>query len=99
MVHELKKYAVSIAGISETKWFEKDLYDVKGYIIMHSGYPFPDNVSLMVRNEGVGILLDHEMTAVWREAGKIWEGVNSRIVCARLKLAGQCREILGQEKG
>ena len=25
MVRELKKYGVSIAGISETKWFGKDL--------------------------------------------------------------------------
>ena len=29
------------------------------------------------------------MTAAWREAGEVWEAVRSRIVCARLKLAGQ----------
>ena len=28
MVHELNNYGVSIAAISETKWFGKDLYDV-----------------------------------------------------------------------
>ena len=89
MVHELKKYGVSIAGISETKWFGKDLYDVEGYMILHSGRPLPDDDSPMVRNEGVGIVLDREMTAAWREAGEVWEAVSSRIVCARLKLAGQ----------
>ena len=89
MVHELKKYGVSIASISETKWLGKDLYDVEGYMILHSGYPLPDDDSPMVRNEGVGIVLDREMIAAWREAGEVWEAVSSRIVCARLKLAGQ----------
>ena len=76
MVHELKKYGVSIAGINETKWFGKDLYDVEGYMILHSGRPLPDDDSPMVRNEGVGIVLDCEMTAAWREAGEVWEAVS-----------------------
>ena len=89
MVHELKKYSVSIAGIRETKWFGKDLYDVEGYIILHSGCPFPGDDSPMVRNEGVGIMLDHEMTTAWREAWEVWEAVSLRIVCVRLERAGQ----------
>ena len=80
MVHELKKYGVSIAGISETKWFGKNLYDVEGYVILHSGRPLPDDDSPMVQNEGVGIVLGREMTAAWREAGQVWEAVSSRIV-------------------
>ena len=43
MMHELKMCGVSIAGISETKWFGKDLYDVEGYMILHSGHPLPDD--------------------------------------------------------
>ena len=89
MVHDLKKYGVSIAGISENKWFGKDLYDVEGYMILHSGRPLPEYDSPMVWNEGVGIVLDREITAAWREAGEVWEAVSSRIICARLKLAGQ----------
>ena len=82
------KYGVSITGISETKWFRKDLYDVEGYTILHSGRQLPDDDSPMVLDEGVGIVFDHEMTAAWREIGEVWEAVSSRIVC-RLKLAGQ----------
>ena len=80
---------MSIAGINETKWFGKDLCDVEGYLILHSGRPLPDDDSPMVQDEGVGTVLDHEMTAAWREAGEVWESVSSRTVCARLKLAGQ----------
>ena len=57
MLHELKKYGVSIAGISETKWFGKDLYDVEGYMILHSGRPLPDDDSPMVLNEQKGLVL------------------------------------------
>ena len=49
--------------------------------MLHSGCPLPDDDSPMVRNEGVGIALDHEMTAAWRGA--------EAVSCARLKLAGQ----------
>ena len=58
-------------------------------MILHSGHPLQGDDSPMVRNEGVGIVLDREMTAAWREAGEVWEAVSSRIVCARLKLACQ----------
>ena len=58
-------------------------------MIQHSGLPLPDDDLTMVWNEGVGIVLDREMTAAWRKAGEVWETVNSRIVSVRLKLAGQ----------
>ena len=41
MVCELKKYNVNIAGISETKWFDQSIYEVEGYMILHSGRPVP----------------------------------------------------------
>ena len=56
---------------------------------MHSGCSFLDNDSPMVQNEGVGIVIDHEMIAAYREAGKAWEAVSSKIVCTRLKLVGE----------
>ena len=48
VVQELKKYGMSITGISETKWFGKDLYDVEGYMILHSGCPLPGDDRPMV---------------------------------------------------
>ena len=63
MVHELKKYGVRIANISETMWFVRDLYDVERYSILHSGRPLPDDDSPIVQDEGVGIELGREMTA------------------------------------
>ena len=39
-------------------------------MILHSGCSLPDDDSPMMRNEGVGIVLDREMTAAWREAGR-----------------------------
>ena len=58
-------------------------------MILHSGGLLPDDDSSMVHNQGVGIVLDCEKTAAWREAGEFWEAVSSRIVCGRLKQAGQ----------
>ena len=42
MVRELKKYEVSMTGISETKWFGQVVYEVEGYTILHSGRPVPE---------------------------------------------------------
>ena len=44
---------------------------------------------LAVRNEGVRIVLDRKATEAWKAAGEKWEGISSRIVIARLKLAGR----------
>ena len=49
MVRELKKYSVQLAGICESRWFGKAIYQVDGYTILHSGRPVPDE-SPMVRN-------------------------------------------------
>ena len=86
-----------MAGISETKWFGKAVYVVEGYTILHSGRPLPEE-SPMVRNEGVGIVLDPALTVAWRDAGEVWKAVSSRIVCARLKLAQDVRRLLRKGK-
>ena len=85
MVNQLKKFQVNIAGISETKWFGAAVYEVEGFMILHSGRPIPESTP-MVRNEVVGIVLDPIMATSWRESGEVWEAVNSRIVSARRKL-------------
>ena len=83
---------MNVAGTSETKWFGKAVYVVEGYTILHSGRPLPEE-SPMVRNEGVGIVLDPALSAAWRDAGEVWKAVSSRTVCARLKLAQGVRRL------
>ena len=76
---------MSVAGIQETKWFGKDVWDAQGYTFIHSGRPLPGGEGPAVRNEGVGIALDEMATAAWKAAGEVWDAVSSRIVTARLK--------------
>ena len=85
MVQELKKYGVSVTGISETKWFGQAVYQVEGYTILHSGRSVPVE-SPLHRNEGVGIVLDPALAAAWKAAGEDWSAVSSRVVRARFKM-------------
>ena len=41
MVEEFEKFSMEVVGISETKWFGQDMYDVGGFLILHSGRPVP----------------------------------------------------------
>ena len=43
MVEEFKEYSMNVVGISETKWFGQDMYDVNGFLILHSGCFVPGN--------------------------------------------------------
>lgn len=65
------------------------MYNVEGYTILHSGRPVLGNAQRVERNEGVGIVLDPQMTAAWRSAGEEWRAVSSRIVTARVELEKQ----------
>ena len=60
-----------------------------GYTLLHSWCTLPGNGEPLLRNEGVGIVLDQHATAAWKNASKAWEAVSSRIVTARLKIV-QC---------
>ena len=75
-------------GISETKWFGQDDYNIEGYTILHSGRPVPSSGEAVDRKEGVGIVLDPGMTVAWRSAGDEWKVhvFSSRLVLAWLKL-------------
>ena len=45
IVQELKRYQISITGISETKCFGQEVYNIHvhvgGYTVLHSGRPLP----------------------------------------------------------
>ena len=91
MVQELRKYGMNLTGISETKWFGHEVYNIDGFTLLHSGRPVPDraNGEAVVRNEGVGIVLDPQMSEAWKNAGGVWKAISSRLVLARLKLRGR----------
>ena len=58
MVQELHRFGINVVGVSETKWFGSAIYDVDGYLILHSGRAVPGEGEKVERNEGVGIVLD-----------------------------------------
>lgn len=86
LVQELRKFRMSAVGISETKWFGSAVYDVDGFLILHSGRPVPGKSEKGERNEGVGIVMDPCMGESWKECGEVWNPVSSRIVSARLRI-------------
>ena len=61
---------------------------MEDYTILHLGRPVRDE-SPLLRNEGVGIVLDPALTAAWREAGEVWKAVSPRATRARLKMVNE----------
>ena len=86
MVQELKRFRMNITGISEPSGLGKQCIM---WTILHSGRPIPTETQAAERGEGVGIVLDPHMTMAWRDAGETWRAVSSRVLTARLKIAGQ----------
>ena len=87
---------MNVTRSSETKWFGQAVYEVEGYIILHSECPIPGESQTAKKKErswhsigerDVEIVLDPQMTIAWREPGEIWKAVSSRIVTARIKVA------------
>ena len=72
--------------ISETKWFGDDVYEVDGFTVLHSGHDVPQSGDVIQRGEGVAIVLDPLMGRLWRDSGKTWSAISSRVVSARLQL-------------
>ena len=71
LVKELKMLDVAIAGIQETKWIGKDAWNATSATHFFTlGVQYQMKVSLQVRNEGVGIVLNEQATAAWKDAGE-----------------------------
>jgi len=70
MVKELRRLKVAVAGIQETKWFGQDVWSADGYTLFHSGRTLPGDGETLLRNEGVGIVLDQSATVAWKNAGE-----------------------------
>ena len=97
LVQELRRFRLSVVGISETKWFGSANYDVDGFLILHYGRPIPGQGERVERNEGVGIVLDPSMAESWRECGEVWNPISSRIVTARLRICDKA--VAGSTRG
>ena len=70
LIWELKWYGVYAAGISETKWFGSNIYEVEDYTILHSGRNVPGDGEQVKRGEGVGLALSPEAIRAWRMGGE-----------------------------
>jgi len=75
---------MTIAGISESKWFGQSMYNVDGLVMIHSGRPLRNGDDPVLRNEGVGVVMNPVVTAAWRDSGECWKVISSRIVYALL---------------
>jgi len=69
LVDELCHFDISITGISESKWFSQGVYDVDGFVMIHSERPLPSGDDPVLRNEGVGIVMNPIVAAAWRDSG------------------------------
>ena len=78
IVQEFKKFVMNVVGISETKRYGQGMYDVNGFLILHSGRLVPECGERVERN---GIVLDPSMVTCWKNGGEVWSPVSSRIVC------------------
>ena len=59
LVQELKHFHMGVVCISETKWFGIDVYEVGGFMVLHSVvYSIPQAGDTIQRGEGVAIVLD-----------------------------------------
>jgi len=49
---------MNITGISESKWFGQGVYEIDGFVMIHSGRPLPTGEDPVLWNEGVGIVMN-----------------------------------------
>ena len=69
MVEELNRYNIFAASISETKWFDCNIYEIGNHVMLHSGRASPKEGNKVDRGEGVGIVLSPSAVIAWRKGG------------------------------
>jgi len=89
LVHELRRFTMSMVGISETKWFGQAVYLVDGYTVVHSGRPVPGAGDVAQHGEVVDVVFDPVLSEAWRNGGEVLNPVSSCIVTLRLLLSGK----------
>ena len=90
-VWELQRYNIYAAAISETKWFNSNVYELEGHVVLHSRRELTEDGEQFLRSEGVGIILSPEAAKACSDGGEQWEAVSPKIVTARLRLSREGR--------
>ena len=67
LVHEFMCFRMGITCIIEIKWFGKDVYEIDGYTVLHSGSNLHGSGDVLQHGEGVAIVLDPLMSVAWRD--------------------------------
>ena len=57
LVWELRRYHIYAAGISEIKWFNSNVYNVEGHVVLHSGRELPKKVTAFREVKGLASIL------------------------------------------
>ena len=72
MAQDFRKFGMNVVGISETKWFGHNVYDVDGFLILASGRPVPRTGEKVQTNNRVGTVLDPSMVSCWKDGSEVW---------------------------
>ena len=67
------------------------MYEVDGFVMVHSGRPLTTGDDPVLRNEGGGIMMNLVVAAGWRDSGECRKAISSRIVYTQMEL--QCSVI------
>ena len=88
MVQEFRNFGMNIVSISETKWFGQSVYDVDGFLILHSGHPVPEvmrgsSVQLMAVREELSMPPSEDETFAAMSSLKVGKAGGKMVCCQR----------------
>lgn len=84
VVRQLQRLGLEAAGLQETLWFGKEVYNVGDSVVLTSGRPAPCPDSPCLRGEGVALVLRGLCRAAFVQGGCVWKAHSSRLLSASL---------------
>ena len=88
LIHNLSKYQVGLAAISEHRWKGKGEHSFDGWTFLFSGKG-EDDTSYRKGSGGAGLLLSPDWVKAWKNAGSHVEYCSDRVMKARFKKHGR----------
>ena len=86
VVAELDRLGIEVAGLQETRWFDREIYSVADSVVLSSGRPLPGDGEVLSRGEGVAIVLRGRALRAWKGGGSQWRAISFRLV-AQLRMS------------